>query len=184
VTPLGDDEKPSILEKVDDERTLMQKIMKLVPGWRGYRIKEERRNADRILRDQIVNRLRQSQDKIQDIRTAVVEKEIEEVYTLVESLSSRTEKLISEIEHASYGYRPYFDEIHIDKKDLETMLKFDAWFADNVQAFDKQCDDILMLVEDDADEATGHIKDLRKVVSAMSRKWKERQQVIMGVEVV
>ena len=41
-----------------------------------------------------------------------------------------------------------------------------------------------MLVEDDADEALGHVKDLRKVVSAMSRKWKERQQVIMGVEVV
>ncbi len=181
---MGDNEKPPIMEKVDDERTLTQKIMKLVPGWRGYRIKEERRNADRILRDQIVSRLRQSKDKIEDIQTAVVEAEIEDVYTTMDSLSSRTEKLISQIEHADYGYRPFFDAIKIKEDDLMNMLRYDTWFVEQVQAFDQQCDDILMLVEDDTDEATGHIKDLRKMVTQLSRKWKEREQVILGVEVV
>ena len=181
---MGDKDKPSIMEKVDDERTLTQKIMKLVPGWRGYRIKEERRNADRILRDQIVSRLRQSKDKIKDIQMAVVDAEIEEVYKTVDSLSSRTEKLISQIEHADYGYRPFFDAIKIKEDDLMNMLRFDTWFVEEIQTFDQRCDDILMLVEDDPDEASGHIKDLRKTVTKMNRKWKEREQVIMGVEVV
>jgi hypothetical protein len=172
------------MEKVDDERTLTQKIMKLVPGWRGYRIKEERRNADRILRDQIVTRLRQAADKIQDIRSAVVEAEIEKSYRTVDSLMSRTEKLISQIEHADYGYRPFFDAIKIKEDDLENMLRYDSWFTEEAQAFDQRCDDVLMLIEDDPDEATGHLKDLRKMVSKMNRQWKEREQVIMGIEVV
>ena len=181
---MGDDEKPSIMEKVDDERTLTQKIMKLIPGWRGYRIKEERRNADRILRDQIIERLRQSAEKIQDIRAAIVEEEIEEVYRAVDSLMSRTEKLISRIEHADYGYRPFFDAIKIKEDDLENMLRYDTWFAEEVQAFDQRCDDVLALIEEDPDEAVGHIKDLRRTASKMNRKWKEREQVIMGIEVV
>jgi hypothetical protein len=172
------------MEKVDDERTLTQKILKLVPGWRGYRIKEERRNADRILRDQIVTRLRQSQDKIQDIREAVVEAEMEKAYKTVDSLGSRTEKLISQIEHADYGYRPFFDAIKIKEDDLMNMLRYDTWFIDQVQTFDQYCDDALILIEDDSDEALGHIKDLRKMVTQMNRKWKDRDQVIMGVEVV
>ena len=181
---MGDDDKPSIMEKVDDERTLTQKIMKLIPGWRGYRIKEERRNADRILRDQIVSRLRRSADKIEDIRAAVVEEEIEDAYKTVDSLMSRTEKLISQIEHADYGYRPFFDAIKIKEDDLENMLRYDTWFIEQVQAFDQNCDDALVFVEDDADKASGHIKDLRKMISEMNRKWKDREQVIMGVETV
>lgn len=181
---MGKDDKPSIMEKVDDERTLTQKIMKLVPGWRGYRIKEERRNADRILRDQIVSRLRRSKDKIEDIRSAIVENDLEESYTTIDSLTSRTEKLISQIEHADYGYRPFFDAIKIKEDDLMNMLKYDTWFVEQVQAFDQRCDDVLTLIEDDPDEAIGHIKDLRKIASEMDRKWKDRDQVIMGVEVV
>ncbi|MFW9934404.1 MAG: hypothetical protein ACFFDU_02580 [Candidatus Thorarchaeota archaeon] len=181
---MGDDDKPSIMEKVDDERTLTQKIMKLIPGWRGYRIKEERRNADRILRDQIVSRLRRSADKIEDIRAAVVEEEIEDAYKTVDSLMSRTEKLISQIEHADYGYRPFFDAIKIKEDDLENMLRYDTWFIEQVQAFDQNCDDALVFVEDDPDKASGHIKDLRKMISEMNRKWKDREQVIMGVETV
>jgi hypothetical protein len=181
---LGDDDKPSIMEKVDDERTLTQKIMKLIPGWRGYRIKEERRNADRILRDQIVSRLRRSADKIEDIRAAVVEEEIEDAYKTVDSLMSRAEKLISQIEHADYGYRPFFDAIKIKEDDLENMLRYDTWFIEQVQAFDQNCDDVLVFVEDDPDKASGHIKDLRKMISEMNRKWKDREQVIMGVETV
>jgi hypothetical protein len=172
------------MEKVDDERTLTQKIMKLIPGWRGYRIKEERRNADRILRDQIVSRLRRSADKIEDIRAAVVEEEIEDAYKTVDSLMSRAEKLISQIEHADYGYRPFFDAIKIKEDDLENMLRYDTWFIEQVQAFDQNCDDVLVFVEDDPDKASGHIKDLRKMISEMNRKWKDREQVIMGVETV
>ena len=181
---MGDDDKPSIMEKVDDERTLTQKIMKLIPGWRGYRIKEERRNADRILRDQIVNRLRSCIDTIQDIRVAVVDAEIEYAYRTVDSLMSRAEKIVSQIEHADYGYRPFFDAIKIKEDDLMNMLRFDTWFTEQVQEFDRRCNDTLMLIEDAPDEAVGHIKDLRKMVSEMSRKWKDREQVIMGVEVV
>ena len=181
---MGNDDKPPIMEKVDDERTLTQKILKLVPGWRGYRIKEERRNADRILRDQMVNRLRRTKDSIEDIRNAVVEGEKEDAYSTIESLTSRTERIISMIEHADYGYRPFFDAIKIKEDDLMNMLRFDTWFVDKVQEFDQRCTDVLALIEDDADEALGHLKDLRRMASEMISKWKDRADVIMGVEAV
>ncbi|MFX1562056.1 MAG: hypothetical protein ACFFDP_01980 [Promethearchaeota archaeon] len=183
VNMLGKD-KPPILEKVDDERTLTQKLMKLIPGWRGYTIKEERRNADRILRDQICSRLRRAQDVIEDIRRAVVEVELEGAYTTIESLGSRTERLISQIEHADYGYRPFFDAIKIKEDDLINMLKFDTWFVETVQEYDKIANDVLNSVENDPETAMKQIKELRRMITDMISKWKNRTDVILGVEVV
>ena len=172
------------MEKVDDERSLTQKIMKFIPGWRGYRIKEERRNADRILRDQIVERLRRTQDIIEDIRREVVEAELEGAYTTIRSLTSRTERLISKIEHADYGYRPLFDAIKIKEDDLMNMLRFDTWFVEVIQDFDRLASEALDIVSDDSTLALKQIKELRRMFSRMTRKWRDRSDVIMGVEIV
>lgn len=177
-------EKPPIMEKVDEERTLLQKIMKLVPGWRGYRIKEERRNADRILRDQITERLRRAQETIKDIRTAVVDAGLEGAYTAIESLTSRTERLISEIAHADYGYRPYFDEIKIKEDDLMNMLRFDTWFVEQVQEFDRVSKEAVDNVADDSATALKQIKALGRMITEMIGKWKSRTDVILGVQPV
>lgn len=182
MTPLGKDDKTPIMEKVDDERTLMQKIMKIIPGWRGYRIKEERRNADRILRDQIVKRLRETKEVIEDLRRECVEAELEGAYSTIESLTSRTERVISEIEHASYGYRPLWDAIKIHEDDLETMLRFDTWFVEVVQEFDALSREALDLVSDDPTTALKKMKELRRLVSEMQTKWNNRTEVIMGIE--
>ena len=181
---MGKDEKPSILRKVDEERTLTQKIMKLIPGWRGYRIKEERRNADRILRDQLVSRLRRTQETINEIRREIVDNELEGAYNLIDSLSSRTERLISEIERASYGYRPFFDAIKIKEDDLLAMLKFDTWFVEKVQEFDRLCSEVLNAIVEDPSKVISQIRELRSMVTEMLSKWKDRKDVIMGVEIV
>ena len=181
---MGKDEKPSILRKVDEERTLTQKIMKLIPGWRGYRIKEERRNADRILRDQLVSRLRRTQETINEIRREVVDNELEGAYSLIDSLGSRTERLISEIERASYGYRPFFDAIKIKEDDLLAMLKFDTWFVEKIQEFDRRCSEVLDAIMEDPSKVVRQIRELRSMVTEMLSKWKDRKDVIMGVEIV
>lgn len=177
-------DKPPIMQKVDEERTLTQKIMKLIPGWRGYRIKEERRNADRILRDQLCTRLRRTQETIKDIRKAAVEAELEGAYTAIESLTSRTERLISEMMHADYGYRPYFDEIKIKEDDLMNMLRFDTWFVEQVQEFDRIANEAVGSVSDDSATALKQIKDLGRMITEMTTKWKSRTDVILGVQPV
>ena len=177
-------EKPPIMQKVDEERTLTQKIMKLVPGWRGYRIKEERRNADRILRDQLATRLSHTQETIKDIRKAAVDAGLENAYTAIESLTSRTERLISSISHADYGYRPYFDEIKIKEDDLMNMLRFDTWFVEQVQEFDRVATEAVDNVAEDSATALKQIKDLGRMVTEMIGKWKSRTDVIMGVQPV
>jgi hypothetical protein len=177
-------EKPPILQKVDEERTMSQRLMKLLPGWRGYRIKEERRNADRILRDQLKARLSHAQESIKDIRTALVEAKLEDDYTAIDSLTSRTERLISQISHADYGYRPYFDEIKIREDDLMNMLRFDTWFVEQVQEFDRVAKEAADSVSEDSATALKQIKDLGRMMTEMIGKWKSRTDVILGVQPV
>ena len=44
-------------DKVKDDRGLIKMIQLVIPGYRGYRIKEDLRIADRLLREELANRL-------------------------------------------------------------------------------------------------------------------------------
>ncbi|MGB9842126.1 MAG: hypothetical protein ACPLKZ_05305, partial [Candidatus Bathyarchaeales archaeon] len=46
------------LEKIKGERTLLEKIMSYIPGYSGYKEKELRRESDRLVRMEVVNRLK------------------------------------------------------------------------------------------------------------------------------
>ena len=46
------------LGKVKGERGLLEKIMGYVPGYKGYKEKELRRESDRLVRMETVNRLK------------------------------------------------------------------------------------------------------------------------------
>jgi hypothetical protein len=46
------------LAKIKEERTLTEKIIGYIPGYRGYKEKELRRESDRLVRMDVVNRLK------------------------------------------------------------------------------------------------------------------------------
>ncbi len=50
------------LGKVKGERSLLERIMGYVPGYHGYKEKELRRESDRLVRMEAVNRLKSCQD--------------------------------------------------------------------------------------------------------------------------
>ena len=48
------------LKKVESEKALLEKISLAIPGFRGYKLKEMRREADKLIRDRIYRRLSDS----------------------------------------------------------------------------------------------------------------------------
>ncbi|MEM1673716.1 MAG: hypothetical protein QXN24_03585 [Candidatus Bathyarchaeia archaeon] len=50
------------MERIHEERSLLERIVGYIPGYRGYKEKELRRESDRLVRMDVVNRLKAAKD--------------------------------------------------------------------------------------------------------------------------
>src|SRR5206468_3131520 len=59
---------PDIRDRVEQDRGLLKKIQLVIPGYAGYRRREDIRAADNLLRIQLANQLKGVRGDLEDIR--------------------------------------------------------------------------------------------------------------------
>lgn len=59
--------KKDYVKEVHEERGILERIMGYIPGYRGYKEKELRRESDRLVRMEAVNRLKTAKTTIRRI---------------------------------------------------------------------------------------------------------------------
>ncbi len=59
---------PDIREKVEDDRGLIKKIQLKIPGYAGYRRREDIRNADILLRNQVADQVKKVRSDLEGVR--------------------------------------------------------------------------------------------------------------------
>ncbi|HSV42580.1 MAG TPA: hypothetical protein VLH13_04130, partial [Methanomassiliicoccales archaeon] len=63
---------PDIRQKVEEDRGLLKKIQMIIPGYRGYRIREDLRDSDKMLRMELSKRLGIQRRELEEARTELV----------------------------------------------------------------------------------------------------------------
>ncbi len=105
-----------------EKRRILEKIELLIPGFKGYKKKELRRESDKHLREKICDELKYIKKDFEYMEEGV--KEMDELKHC-EEIIQQIQKMIDKIEHADYGYAGFFDPIHIDEEELERLYKYD-----------------------------------------------------------
>jgi len=114
-----------ILERVTGESDLIKKILSKVPGFRGYVEREDRRNADKILREKIAERYETLWRRISTLqKDAISNGEIDKIDSL-ESSAIKLRQFIDRTKTASYGYAGFFDVIKVKTEELNAIYQYD-----------------------------------------------------------
>ncbi len=120
-------------EKVKDERTLLKKIELAIPGFRGYRKREDLRIADSMLRDYIARILddveKYAKMTRDNISSEMLLDEMEEIGRIVNKVS----KIVSEVRHAEQGYMGLVGDYSVDTEQLNNLYEFDVTLIDKSQ---------------------------------------------------
>jgi hypothetical protein len=170
------------LEKGEEETRLLEKIMLAVPGFRGYKAKELRREADRLVRDSLYRKLETMRGDFevifQDLSGNRLEKYLEELNRLIVKVDTLSER----INHASYGYSGFYDAVKIEEDDLDNMLSFDSGLLDGVA---KMTDGTTAFKSDIRegrfDTASQYITTLTSQLEELEKKFNGREETIKGV---
>ncbi len=116
-------------ETIDADRGGLKKLQMLVPGFRGYRIGEDLRDADSILRREVADIVLSSLNELLTVRQALVQaNQFGSLNDLALAVSDLT-VLEGTIRHGAQGYSGISAAVRVQPKDLERLYEYDYGFV-------------------------------------------------------
>jgi len=172
------------LERVQESERLLERIMLNIPGFRGYKLKEQRREADRIVRDYIYNLLTHARDTLSGCFQLLNEVKATEILEPTNQLIARLDTASEKINRASYGYSAFFDSIRIDTPQLDHMLQYDTQLTDLAQNITKMMLNFQTnLAENKLEEARNTELQISNSITELENAFDKRKLLIEGVAI-
>ncbi len=138
-------------KKVEEDRGLLKKIELAIPGFRGYRKREDLRIADSLLRAQLSDRLKNVVAQIEQCRQDLVKRMELELLEDAARLVNNIQKTENRVRHAEQGYSGISRDFRIEEKELNRLYEWD-----------------LRLIED-IDKIKGEVTALQSAITAQNR---------------
>ena len=174
--------KDDILHKAKEEMSLSETILSAIPGFKGYKEKELRRESDRLIRNHFYRRLKEAEDLLKKVFQRLSDSRIYGVLEDVDRLVMEFDRVKARVDHASYGYSGFFDIIKIDERDLEEMLSFDVGLIDSVEKLFDRAKTLKEVEVDKVEEVRKGLESIRSSLEGFEEAFNERREKIWGVK--
>ncbi|PJF48161.1 MAG: hypothetical protein D6709_13175 [Chloroflexi bacterium] len=167
-------------ENIRRERGTLESVIGKLPGYTGYKEKEMRREADRLLRESLVRDFTMQLDRITPVQTAVLNHIGVEWMDAIGALKTALQTLIDRIRHAPQGYAGFFDAVRVKEDDLDRLEEFDRQLLDELDKIRVAIDD-LERATDDATSLQTALTRANRAVKAAADLFAQRSKVITGI---
>jgi len=119
------------------ENNLYDKIGKLIPAYRGYVIRDEKRNSDKKFRNELASSLSNSEEYLIRYQKQLLDKH--DIITATNWEKSRKElnTINTKIRHTVYGESSFFSENQLKEDELDRIYDFDIELAEKVSLISK-----------------------------------------------
>jgi hypothetical protein len=113
-------------------------VLDAIPGYRGYRSKEDRRDADRRVRERVSSSLDQLAGRVEIVGRSFADQRQITAIGPVDEFAKSLRHLINRISTASYGYGGLFGDRDVDEYALDQLRLFDESLFDGVAEIEKK----------------------------------------------
>jgi len=119
-------------ETVQGDLGGFEKLMAKLPGYKGYKQKEMRREADKLLRMEVAAKIDEQRKRVADVQMQLITGGQIEWLDDLERAVMKMQGLIDRIRTASYGYAGLFDAVKVKEDELDALYDFDNRMLDSV----------------------------------------------------
>jgi hypothetical protein len=175
------DQKNGTLSNVQGQMRLSERIAAFIPGFRGYKEKEIRRESDKLIRNHLTLKLFADKNDLRELSQKLADRRYFDVMTDMDRLQAKMDRVVEKVNHASYGYSGFFDAVKVKEDSLDRMIAFDNKLLDGINDLTAQISTFK------ADFASGNTSNLKTDVQAVTDKveafedtFDSRQEIILG----
>ncbi|MBM4466096.1 MAG: hypothetical protein FJ014_11185 [Chloroflexi bacterium] len=121
-----------VRERVTEALGGLEQLVAKVPGYKGYKEKEMRREADKLLREHLARQFEEQRRSITNLQKQLIGARQVGLLDDLESGVMKLQYLIDRLKTASYGYAGFFDAIKVKEAQLDALYEFDNALMDEV----------------------------------------------------
>jgi len=176
-------EQTNYTEKIRDERGILEQIMTYIPFYHGYKEKELRRDSDRMVRTDVVNRLKQAKTMLrrQFADPSLIGRLTTEDTFRLETVNSRLERVTQRMDRAVAGYAGMLASIKVKEDKLDLVIEHDLRLIEKADLIRIEVEKATSLEVGSADWHTtmdGIISDIED----LDKRVDERASILRGLE--
>ncbi len=170
------------LGKVRGERSLLERIAGYIPGYRGYKEKELRRESDRLVRTDAVNRLKAAKNTVRRnfANPTVVQKLSGEDAYRFDALTSRLDRVTQRIDRAVAGYAGMFDTVKVKEDKLDAVTQHDLSLIEKADSIKTDCENVNKMQPENTDWGTA-MDNLISKVEELDGLIDQRSEILRGL---
>jgi len=157
-------------------QNVLERLMNALPGFKGYREKELRRDADRILRDHLAARLDLLKKPLNDAAAAATRSGALDAINDIETARKRLDRASNRIRYADRGYAPLFAVLKIDDAALARVYAFDVALIEGVDAIARAS------AAPAGGEGGASVKAMIAEIDALDARLSDRESVLRGIQ--
>ena len=156
----------TLLDKARATQNVLEGIANAIPGFKGYRDKELRRDADRLEREHLASQLEACKKGLNDASAAASRSGALDAINDIETARKRLDKVIARVRYADRGYSGFFDTVKVDETVLARVYEFDLALVDDANAIAA---------------AAGDPKAMVGRIDAMDARLADREAILSGI---
>ena len=167
---------PDIRERVEDDRGLIKKIQLKIPGYAGYRRREDIRNADILLRNQVADQVKKVRSDLEGIRDGLAADGKYQGLQPIGNLIFNLQATEAKVRHAEGGYSGISANVRVEEPQLDKLYEYDYAMLDSLD----KCAAVIPTISAAADPAsfTGALKSFKDALNAFDQAFDQRMIII------
>ncbi|MCS7282597.1 MAG: hypothetical protein NZ769_04490 [Anaerolineae bacterium] len=114
-----------LYKRVSEARTGLEKLLGQIPGYKGYKEKEMRRESDKLLRQVVATRMEAQRRRMDDLQRRLISAGRLEYLDDLGVAITQLQTFIDRVRRATYGYSGLFDAVRVREEELDRLYDFD-----------------------------------------------------------
>ena len=169
------------VQSAKDEMGGVESFIAKLPGIKGYREKEIRRDADKQVRDNLARRLESRRRKLTALQGELLGSGGLLWLDDVERVVGRLQLFIDRVKTASYGYAPLWGITRVKEDDLDRLVAFDQDLYRQLTPLDEAIGKLEQAVQ--ANEGVKDaLRGIGDLVAGLNETFNRRAEVIQNAE--
>ena len=168
-----------LFEKVSGQMDVFKKLASYIPGFSGYIERQNRRAADKLLRESVADRFEELWKRTSTIQTDMVNEGMIALMDDMEQAAIQLRTFADKIRTATYGYAGFFDAVKIKEEELTQLYQFDLAFFEVAEQIGRALDNIVASMGDE-DGLKAAIRNLTGLAREAVTTFDRRYEMING----
>ena len=157
----------------------LEELVRKIPGYKGYKDKELRREADKLLRLQVARGFEQQRRRLNSVQLQLTNAGRLGVTVALDRALMKMQFLIDRLKTAGYGYAGLFDAVKVKEAELDALYEFDSALLDRVDTVSDLVKAVSAAETDEGVTKTGN--ELLGVLEEINETFSKRQDVVLGI---